>query len=590
MKVESIRLPAILCALTLPLTALAIRPVVEMGLCDDWSYIKTVQVLAQSGHIVYNGWATAMLGWQLYLGAVFVKLFGFSFTIVRASILPVAMATAFLTQRTMVRAGINEWNATLGTLVLILSPLFLPLAFSFMTDIPGLFGVVLCLYACLRALQADTDRAALAWICFAAISNTISGSARQIAWLGVLVMVPSTLWLLRRRPHFLLAGSILYLGCVAFIFASVHWFHQQPYSVPENLLREHVNGRTLVVLSRNLVRASMDAGLFLLPILVMFIPELRRGNRRSTIFFFVGSGLFVLLCLVQIYRRHWLMYWVTPCLGNYVTIYGLMEDGGIHGQRHIVLHLGVRLIVTTLIVASMFSLFAFLLAGIKRPEPAFDPAPSLSWYRLGMVIVPFTLAYIGLLLPRAAFSGYLFFDRYLLFIIPMALILILRFYQERVRPDIPVFTLVPIAIFAAFAIAGTHDIFSLFRARVALVDELRAAGVPPTAIDAGFEYNGWTQINVARFVNDPQIRIQPGDHFDPPNTSLRKCRPNFLNDFSVLSPSYGLAINPHECSGPSKFAPVTTRTWLGPRFTTTYVVRVGNAEEKTISAAIRRYP
>jgi hypothetical protein len=588
MRIASSRLPAVVCVLTLPLAALAIRPVVEMGLCDDWSYIRTAQILAQTGHIVYNGWASPLLGWQLFLGALFVKLFGFSFTIVRASIFPVAMAVVFLLQRSMVRAGIREWNAALGTLAVVLSPLFLPLTFSFMTDIAGLFGIVLCLYACLRALQADTDRAALAWICFAAISNTIFGTARQLAWLGVLVMVPSTLWLLRRRPHFLLAGSILYLGCVAFIFASVHWFHQQPYSVPENPFFEHVSSHTLISFGRNMVHAIMDAGLFVLPILVIFIPELRRGNRRSTIFFVIGSSVFVLFCLIQVYR-HWLMYWLTPYLGNYITVYGLMEDGAVHGRK-IVLSLGLRLVVTALIFASMLSFFAFLLAGRKKPDPPFDPAPQLSWYQLNIVIVPFTLAYIGLLLPRAAFSGYLFFDRYLLVITPMALILILRFYQERVRPNVPVFALVPIALFAAFGIAGTHDIFSLYRARLAVVNELRAAGVPPTEIDAGFEYDGWTQINLARFVNDPQIPIQPGDHFTPPNTSIRQCRPYFLNDFPVLSPHYGLSLDPEECQGPAEFPPVTTRTWLGPRFTTIYVVHVGNEEESTISTTSRRYP
>src|ERR1039458_2306915 len=102
------QLPAIVCALTLPLCAILIHPVAETGICDDWSYIKTTQILAESGHIVYNGWSTAMLGWQLYLGALFVKLFGFTFTVVRSSILLVSMATAFLVQRTFVRAGRSE--------------------------------------------------------------------------------------------------------------------------------------------------------------------------------------------------------------------------------------------------------------------------------------------------------------------------------------------------------------------------------------------------------------------------------------------------------------------------------------------------
>ena len=62
-----------------------------MGICDDGPYIFVAKNLASTGHITYNGWSEAMLGWQLYLGAAFIKLFGFSFTAVRMSNLLVAM-------------------------------------------------------------------------------------------------------------------------------------------------------------------------------------------------------------------------------------------------------------------------------------------------------------------------------------------------------------------------------------------------------------------------------------------------------------------------------------------------------------------
>jgi hypothetical protein len=38
--------------------------------------------------------------------------------------LPVAIATTFLTHRVVVHCGINERNATIGTLTMALSPLF----------------------------------------------------------------------------------------------------------------------------------------------------------------------------------------------------------------------------------------------------------------------------------------------------------------------------------------------------------------------------------------------------------------------------------------------------------------------------------
>ena len=185
-----------------------------MGLNDDAPYVVMAQTLANTGHIAYNGWATAMLGWQLYLGAAFIKLFGSSFTTVRMSTLLVATALAFFLQRTLARAGINERNAALGTLALVLSPIYLVHSVTFMSDIFGLFAIVICFYGCIRALQATTSRATVLWLCFAVATNGICGTARQITWLGILVMVPSTLWLLRAQRRVLVTGAAVTLAGV----------------------------------------------------------------------------------------------------------------------------------------------------------------------------------------------------------------------------------------------------------------------------------------------------------------------------------------------------------------------------------------
>src|SRR5579875_1597907 len=97
------RLGAFSVVLSLLVCMLIVRPWLQMGtIGDDVSYTRTAQLLAATGHVVYNGWATAMLGWQLYWGALFIKLFGFSFNVTRMSMLPIAMATAALSQRSMV--------------------------------------------------------------------------------------------------------------------------------------------------------------------------------------------------------------------------------------------------------------------------------------------------------------------------------------------------------------------------------------------------------------------------------------------------------------------------------------------------------
>ena len=153
-----------LCALLTGLAVIAAYPVVEMGVIDDWSYTRTALDLVRTGHVVYNGWATAMLGWQIVWAALFIKLIGYSMLVVRMSTLPLAMGCAVLMFSVSARCGLNWRNAFLATCTVVLSPAFVPIAASYMTDVPGLFSILLCLYLCLRALGTKTEGSAIAWL------------------------------------------------------------------------------------------------------------------------------------------------------------------------------------------------------------------------------------------------------------------------------------------------------------------------------------------------------------------------------------------------------------------------------------------
>ena len=236
-----------------------------------------------------------MLGWQLYLGAAFIKLFGYSLTTVRMSTLIVAMALAFVLQRTLVRANISERNATIGTLALVLSPLYLMLSVTFMTDIHGLFAIVLCLYGCLRALQASTPRTTIAWLCFAVLTDAICGTSRQIAWLGILVMVPSALWLLRAQRRVLIAGAAATLAGALFIFACMQWLRHQPYAVP----MPGLDGTFPVCqVFWQFIDCFLDIPFLLLPIVALFLPQIRKSRPRVIAVLLLGYAL------VAVHPRH----------------------------------------------------------------------------------------------------------------------------------------------------------------------------------------------------------------------------------------------------------------------------------------------
>jgi hypothetical protein len=371
------RRPALFCVLLLLLCALATFPVAEMGMNDDWSYVQSARVLAQTGHIVYNGWASAMLGWQLFLGALFAKLFGPSFTVIRASTLFIGLITAFLMQRTLVRTGIKSRNATVGTLTLVLSPIFLPLALSFMTDLDALFCVVLCLYACLRALQAHTDRAVLAWLAFAAFSNAVGGTVRQIVWLGVLVMLPCAVWILRRRPHVLLSGALLYVISLIFIFVSLRWFHQQPYSPGPEILFDGIPTRhQLAVLALDMSSFFLSGALFVLPVLAAFAAKIRIRNPRIAATLACCALLWVATdVLLHFHHPLALDLLTAPFKGNYVSSHGLGDIFSIMGGQPLVRFFGLEYFITAGVLFALACFFIFLVTNRSLSRNGAASAP-----------------------------------------------------------------------------------------------------------------------------------------------------------------------------------------------------------------------
>ncbi len=544
-----------------------------MGMVDDWSYVQSVRVLAATGHIVYNGWSAPILGWQLFLGALFAKLFGPSFTAIRASTLLIALLTAFLTQRTLVRTGIHPRNATIGTLAFVLSPLFLPFAFSLMTEVDSVFCIVLCLYACLRALQAQTNRAVLAWLAFAALSNALGGTVRQIVWLGVLVMFPCTVWLLRRRPHVLFTSSLLFVVSLAIVFGSMHWFASQPYSVPEHLFEVSPTIHRVGHLTVQLSSLFLSAALFLLPVLFAFALEIPLRDLRSTVPVACGLVLWIAgIAFLSRYHPGSLGFFLAPFKGNYVSPFGIAHIFPLKGPTPIVLPRALRGLVTVAVILTLSCFLVFLYRRRHRIEsvPA-SSASTISWNRLLFLLGPFILAYLALLLPRGLRGD--LFDRYLLPLLPMAIIFLLRLYQDRVQPALPLSSYALVFLFALYAVLGTHDAFALSRAKQSAVDTLRAAGIPDNQIDAGFDHNALTQVQQFGFINDPHIHMPSSGHLLPVDSAFpANCEPDHSPLIPAIAPGYAFSYDPAACGGLSQFASVSYREWLTLRRVPIYIV------------------
>jgi hypothetical protein len=571
-------LPAVACALTPLLCYIVIRPFAEIGINDDWSYIKTAQVLAQTGHIVYNGWATAMLGWQLYFGALLIKVFGFSFTAVRFATVIESMATAFLLQRTFVRAGVNGWNATLATMTFVLSPLCFPLEFTFMTDISGVLSIVVCLYMCLRALEAKSERSAMVWISLAALLNALGGTARQIAWLGVLVMVPSTLWLLRRSRRALVVGCVACIAGAGIVAAAVVWFARQPYSIPEPLIRGGIDLISLRKAASVGLRSVGQLTLLALPVLIMFAGTLLSWNRRMTAAFLAGLCGFVVPGIAVILARK--MYVRFPLFINdnlIIHTFEKLKPFAALGIHVAIANNFLRLSLAGAMVLGVLSLITCSLAGSQHILASQHTATALSWQKLSFILGPFSVAYIGFLIPRAMQEG-AFDDRYLVPLLAIILLVLTRYYQERVKPNLPLACIFLIAVFGSFSVAATHDMFAMYRGYASAIAHLESIGMPSTAILGPWEFDAWNEVESAGHINERRIHVPKDAWISPP---MRSLPPNcdtsateFLDKTPAINPVYAIVLDPTQCGGQAAFPPVMYKTWIAPHTNLVYTVKL----------------
>jgi len=577
------RRDGLICSFVMAGSILLAQPFVEMGFIDDWSYIKTAQVFSQTGHFVYNGWATATLGWQVLWGALFARLFGFSFVHVRLSTLPVAMASIYLFHQILIRFGISRPNAIFASLCLALSPVFMTMSESYMTDVPGMFCTLLCLYLCQRAISAVTDRARLGWLWLAMVTNVAGGTVRQTVWLGVLLMLPSAVWLLRSRRVVLWAGTLFWLIGVASVFAVMHWFNEQPYFLVERIPVEVL---TPAALKHTVLRefvlgslASLSTLLLLLPVLTAWLPTARSTSKRKVIWLFAIPSVLAAIFLAN-YGAH-------GALGKF----GEFAPWLPHVMGGLIFPLGQwpRIIITAVVLSSSLAFFLDLW-GRLRTHRQFENTHTPPWSHIFWLLIPYTVGFIGALIIRGLND--IWFDRYLLIPQAVGIILLLRYYQEFVVRgnrairsvfrigDFPAVSWLALLTFAVIAVAGTHDWFALFRARLQAAEQVRRSGVPRTAIQGGLEYDGWTQLEVVGYVNDSRIQIPPDAfHAPPPSTIARPaCAVPWYSPslFPAVDPQYFVVDAPMSCLERTPFSAISYSTWMPPSRGKVYVQKRKN--------------
>jgi hypothetical protein len=504
---------ALLCALFPVVAVMAALPFVEMGVNDDFSYTQIALRLAQTGKLVYNGWNTPMIGLQAYWAALFIKLFGFSFALVRFSALPFAAGCSVLLYLIALRAGLSRSLAIFLAFVLAFSPLAIPLEASFMTDIPGQFFTLFCVLCVLEATDAGAGAAKVAaWAALLTVVGLAGGTMRQFDFLISVFFLPYIAWWS--------SGWRIRVWCGICALASVigavelgRWFSHQLY-VPVLPLLPFSTRAGYLRIADNLLGLLMELAVLLVPVTVLYIFARVRLSRIGRLILCAGSIVVAVVVILAAPRSHDIVFRLLG--GNILTDTGILGTGvEVIGDKPRILPIWLQVALVALGVG-LVALAAVELIGSRSASAETWRSALARWLhstsgrsRFEHACILFTAMYCPLVASRAiVMQG---FDRYLLPLLALGGILLLIRLQAHAPLKLTAAWALAL-LFACYGVATTHDYFACSRARLKAAQMLTQAHVPSRCISAGLEYDGWTEIALHGYINRLEIAVPPNSY------------------------------------------------------------------------------
>ncbi len=385
---------------------------------DDWSYLVTEFRWVRTGRLSFNHWVSMSLVGQLVLGAPIATLLPRdigALQVLTATLGTVGLVAVWIGARV---AGIPRGRATLLALTIAVSPLWGPLAVSFMTDVPAFAASAVAVALALVGLTRAPVR--LGWIWGAVAVAVLACTIRQysvVTLLAVLVAAWCAVGPDRRARRAIVEAAVLAL---AVVIVFLLWWRTVPdgRSLSPDLPDVHAVG-VLVSKGAGFIRLG---GLLLLPILVAARPVARvraawRDEPAVTVLVGGASAIWVMVTAVRAASSLF--------VGNYVVHDGALSDIVIRGPRPDVLPgpvwagivAGASIAGVLLVVIGAHACARAIRAIGRRPRSTPDPVTVL--------LAVSVLGYLGGYL-LAMLTGIQVYDRYLLPVLPAAGMLLLR--------------------------------------------------------------------------------------------------------------------------------------------------------------------
>ena len=502
---------------------------VDVPVVDDFTYAWSVEHMLRTGRFDVLDFSAVYPLAQTVWGAAWASLLGFSFVTLRLSTLAlglVATAALYLVLREL---RSPRHIALLGAVVVATNPMFFLLASSFMTDVPFMACTMMALLCYVRA-QSRGQVHLIWWAGFWGLMATLTreiGVITPVAGLPLLLRSKGDVVSLPRR-HVIVALAVTWIAMALSLLVLI-WIYAPTSEM--TMLRERLSYLLLIsamgYLAANLNMLATIAFHALPALLAM--ASTRNLWRPGRLLLMAAAVAVILLAVVgEIPQPLGLgAVWSPRGLG--------LARKLVRGEPALELPVDIA---TVLRGAGLLALALGLAAVVPRfgwrrdvPVAAMSEAghclaPRHERARVAIVssglapVVVYLSAYLVL-----ANVLWFYHDRYWLPVLFAIVVLALGRNVTIVRA--PALAWSVAILFAAIALVGTHDTLRFNQAvhdgSQALVDR----GVPRSAIDAGYSWNGWQL-----YAHPENLAQGPGAHRDVPWVTTMRMTPSRARDLS----------------------------------------------------------
>lgn len=463
------------------LLVILVNPLGNFPLNDDWQYAYPVKQLIEAGRFEMQGQFAPNILLQVLWGYLSCILLGaFDFTFLRFGVLLLGLGCGLLVYQWLKEEGIPSSKSGGVSLVLLGSPLFFSLSFTFMTDVPFLF---LCLLS-LRYFSRYVHQGQLSRLGMASLAAVAAYTIRQPGILFLLGFAAYVIWDQRRRQdRWIIAGLLLGIGALAYLGMEKGLKPAleitDNYVPVANIYFTEVFSQPLTVLNTwaaRFLKTFIYLGVFTLPLVPFLLPKyLEKGlfSKRSLVV--IVGGNIILFGLTLMANKTfpfggnvWFNWGLGPELLKDVYTLGLENTPSVHSFWLYLLQLLGQWQITCML----------LLLWRTWSERSASQQALVIW------LILMNGLYLGVI------SIFSYFDRFTLLCWVTCLYIIapwLALPQGKQRW----LSALPFILMLLFSTLATKDYLNWNRARASAYNWLNETGIDITQIDAGYEYNGW---------------------------------------------------------------------------------------------------